>query len=221
MPSSVTERIEAADDMDQEGESSTDSTRNLAALHTPGPGSSVSQAPRTSLKKSRAKTSHIHKYISTQGENFVCNRCSKIYKTSGGTGAIARHLKKAHSIEPTAGGTGKERVTERATTDAAMLPGAGLDAKAGTKTREEVMGIGLDKNTLIDLYLRWTLSLDIPLSHVEDKAFRTFLEYINPAANRMLPSHESIMKIHAERLLAEGKPALEDDDTRTLSRPTR
>ena len=76
-----------------------------------------------------------------------------------------------------------------------------------------MMGNDLDKNTLEYLYLKWTTSQDIPLDHVRDAGFRTFLEYINPAANRMLPNSESTMKIHAEILLAGEDYKLTDDVT--------
>ena len=75
------------------------------------------------------------------------------------------------------------------------------------------MGDGLDRNTLEYLYLKWTTSQDLPLDHVRDERFRTFLEYINPAANRMLPNSESTMKIHAEILLAGEDYKLVDDVT--------
>ena len=75
------------------------------------------------------------------------------------------------------------------------------------------MDNGLDRNTLEYLYLKWTTSQDIPLDHVRDEGFRTFLEYISPAANRMLPNSESTMKIHAEILLAGEDYKLTDDVT--------
>lgn len=127
-------------------------------------------------------------------------------------------MKKAHSIDPTAGGIAEKRVRERRAIDAAILRGAEINIKAEGKRREEMMGIGLDKNTLEYLYLQWTLSSDIPLNHVRDTAFRTFLEYVNPVANRMLPNSESTMKIHAETLLADGKRGLARDDKQALSR---
>ena len=72
---------------------------------------------------------------------------------------------------------------------------------------------GLDRDTLEYLYLKWTTSQDLPLDHVRSKGFRTFLEYINPAANRMLPDSESTMKMHAEILLAGEDRKLTDDFT--------
>ena len=186
------------------------------------PDLSVSQAPGTasrSSRRSRAKTSHIHRHITTRGENFVCNTCSRSYKTTGGTGAIARHLKKAHAIDSTASGPAEKRIRERTAIDAAILRGAEMSIKAEQKRKEEMMGIGLDKNTLEYLYLKWTLSSDIPLNNVRNTAFRTFLEYVNPVANRMLPNSESTMKLHAESLLGDGNKRLAEKGGRNVSRP--
>ena len=201
----TTEKAETVNVTDEEEGSSADSTPNVSSSHTPAPGTSLPQGPRVSAKRLRAKTSRIHDYVTTQGDNFVCNRCSRTYKTSGGTGAISRHLKKAHSIDPTASGVPEKRIRERTAIDAAIMRGAERNVKAEEKRREKLMGIGLDQNTLELLYLQWTLSSDIPLKHVRDSAFRTFLEYVNPVANRMLPDSEATIKSHAERLLADGK----------------
>ena len=205
IPTSVAEKSDTAEVIEAERKSPEDPAPDVSFLQTPGPRSSVSQASGTTFKKSRAKTSQIHEYISTRGDSFVCNRCSKIYKSSGGTGAIARHLKKAHSIDPTASGIAGKKPRERSAIEAAILRGAETNLEAEEKRREELMAIDLNKNTLEYLYLQWTIPLDIPFGHVRNTEFRTFLEYVNPVANRMLPNSESTMKIHAESLLAEGK----------------
>ena len=205
IPVSVAERSYIAGVMDEERNSPEDSAPDVSLLQKSGPRSSVSQASGTSSKKPRAKTSHIHDYISTRGDNFVCNRCSKVYKSSGGTGAIARHLKKAHSIDPTASGIAGKKPRERTAIDAAILRGAETNLEAEEKRREELMAIGLNKTTLEYLYLQWTIPQNIPFSQVRNTEFRTFLEYVNPVANRMLPNSESTMKIHAESLLGEGR----------------
>ena len=201
--SSVTERSDVAMDEEAEDEASSGaSTPDVSMPQLPVLESTVSQSLRTSAKKPRTKTSHIHEHISTRGDSFICNSCSRSYKISGGTGAIARHLKKYHSITPTASGIAGKRTQERTTIEDAVLRRAKIDHNTQGKGREEVVGNDLDKDTLEYLYLKWTTSQDIPLDHVRDAGFRTFLEYINPAANRMLPNSESTMKIHAEILLA-------------------
>lgn len=208
---SAIEKSDTTHAMDDEEESEEDSTAVDRLNQISASESSVPQALGTPSKRSRAKTSHIHEYISTEGDYFVCSHCSRKYKSSGGTGAISRHLKKAHSIDPTASSIAKKRIREGTGIDAAILRGAEMNIKAEEKRREQLMSIGLDKTTLEYLYLQWTISQDIPLKQVRNSAFRTFLEYVNPVANRMLPDSESTMKIHAENLL-DGKVLKSLDD---------
>ena len=191
IPTSGTGRSDTAGVTSEKGQSSGDSTQGASLLQTPGLDPSVSQASETPLKRPRAKTSHIHEYISTRGDSFVCNRCSRAYKSSGGTGAISRHLKKAHSIDSAASGIAKKRIREDAVVDAAILREAEINSKAEEKRREQLMGIGLDKNTLKYLYFQWVITQDVPSKQVRNKAFRTFLEYVNPVANRMISEFDS------------------------------
>ena len=212
--SRVTERSDFAMEEEAEDDASSGvSTPDVSMPQPPVLEPTVSQTLRISAKKPRTKTSHIHEHISTRGDSFICNSCSRSYKISGGTGAIARHLKKYHSITPTASGPAGKRTQERTAVDEAVLRPSRIDHNTQGKRREEMMGNGLDRNTLEYLYLKWTTSQDIPLDHVRDERFRTFLEYINPAANRMLPNSESTMKIHAEILLAGEDYKLADDVT--------
>ena len=203
IPIISTERPEIADEEEEERESS---ESVIQALHTPAPSSSISQA--VSSKRLRSKTSSIHEHISTRGDQYICNRCSKVYSISGGTGAIARHLKAKHSIDPTASGVAEKRIKEGISIDQAILRGAEININAEEKRQEELLGAHLDKETLEYLYLQWTVSSNIPFDQVRDKGFRTFLEYINPVANRLLPDSDSTVKIHAKGLFAEGKQRL-------------
>ena len=191
VPVSIAERLNIAGAMNEQREPSEDSTPDVSSLQRTGLGSSVSQTAGTPFRKPRAKTSHIHEYISTRGENFVCNRCSRVYKSSGGTGAISRHLKKAHSIDSTASGIVRRRIREATAIDAAVLREAEINDKAEEKRREQLMGIGLNKTTLKYLYLQWVITQDVPSKQVRNTAFRNFLEYVNPVANRMLSDFES------------------------------
>ena len=90
----------------------------------------------------------------------------------------------------------------------AILRGAEINIKAEEQRRRDMMSIGLDKATLEYLYLQWAISCDIPFNQVRDTRFRTFLEYINPATNRLLPDSDSTIKINAEDLFDEGKERL-------------
>ena len=68
-----------------------------------------------------------------------------------------------------------------------------------------MMGIGLDKAILKYLYLQWIISHNVVFNQVRDTYFRTFLDYINPVANRILPDSDSTVRTHTEGLFAEGK----------------
>ena len=209
IPINVPESPDEASEEDGE-ERGTSSSSETESLYTPAPGSSISQKPSESgiLKRPRARTSYIHDFVSVQGEFFICNRCKKAYNIRGGTGAIARHLKKSHSIDPTPSGVAEKRIREGVSIDAAVLRGVQINQKAEAERRKELMGIGLDKATLEYLYLQWTIPQNIPFNHVRDQGFRIFLEYINPVANRMLPNSDSTIKSHAAGIFAEGKQRL-------------
>ena len=171
---------------------------NASLLQTPGPRPSVSRALEASSKRRRVKTSHIHEHISTRDEHFICNRCARSYKISGGTGAISRHLKKAHSIGPAATDVAENRPREEATIDPAIRRGAEFNNKAEEKRKERLMSIGLNKKTLEHLYLQWTISENISFKQVSNAAFRNFLDYVNPVANQIIPNYNTAMDIHAE-----------------------
>ena len=100
-------------------------------------------------------------------------------------------MKKAHSIDSAASGIAEKRVREGAVEDAAILREAEITNKAEEERREQLMGIGLNKSTLKYLYLQWVITQDAPSKQVRNKAFRTFLEYVNPVANRMISEFDS------------------------------
>ena len=89
--------------------------------------------------------------------------------------------------------------------DVSTHGGAEINTKADDKRRERLMGISLNKATLEHLYLQWIITLDPPIKQIMNKAFWTFLDYINPVASRMLQESESSLKLRAETLLAERK----------------
>lgn len=75
--------------------------------------------------------------------------------------------------------------------DAAILREAEINSKAEEKRREQLMAVGLNKSTLKYLYLQWVITQDAPSKQVRNKAFRTFLEYVNPVANRMISDFDA------------------------------
>ena len=167
-------------------ESSENSSPDVSSPQPAAPRSIVSQVSRVSIKRSRAKTSRIHEYISTRGDHFVCNRCSKTYKSSGGTGAISRHLKKAHFIDATAGRQAEKKIRGGTAKDATILRGAEINSKAEETRREQLMDAGLNKTVLEYLFHQWITKYEMSPEDLRNPAFRAFLEYVNPVASRML-----------------------------------
>ena len=194
----------------QELEVAFEPSEDSASQHRPETPSNQSQASESSsaFKRPRPKSSHIHQHSRMEGGVIICNRCNKRYKLSGGTGGMIRHLKVEHSIDPEASSIAEKRIRDGTAIDAAILRGIEINREAEEERRKELMGIGLDKETLEYLYLQWTVDCDIAFKHVRNKNFRAFLEYVNPVANRMLPDSDSTIKSHAEGLFAEGKERL-------------
>lgn len=74
--------------------------------------------------------------------------------------------------------------------------------------REEMLSHGLHKATLEYLYLHWTVTQNIAFNQVTHRHFRSFLEYVNPVANRLLPDSSDTIRQHASKLFQEGKQRL-------------
>ena len=131
---------------------------------------------------------------------------------SGGTSVVTRHLKEKHHINPELDSLARKRDLNGTAIHAAVLHHAESVQEAKqedeVKKREEVFGHGLHKATLEYLYLQWTVTQNITFKQVEYQHFRTFLEYINPVANRLLPYSHDTLRIHANALFEEGKTRL-------------
>lgn len=85
----------------------------------------------------------------------------------------------------------------------AIIRVAEIRSREEAKRREELMGVGLDKDTLMYLCLRWIQSIDIPLELVEDLDFRTLFDYANPVGHQLPPKSAATLKMYAETLFAE------------------
>ena len=207
IPTRPTERPDNEENASTSSESE-DPNPTPASLQTPGSESSVSQRSEAFRKRSRARTSTIHEYITVRDNRYIYNRCSRAYHYSDGIGAISRHLKKNHSIDPTVNAIAEKRVQDETDIDTVILREAEVNKQLKGKRRKELMSIGLDKNTLKYLYLQWTVTQNIPFKQVRNKEFRAFLEYVNPVANRMLPKSDFTIKTYAQGLFEEGKKRL-------------
>lgn len=179
IPTGIEKGTKDAEFVNDEEESSEDSGAGSSAIdfpsQIPDPETGFSQSSATSSKKSPTKTSGIHQHCKKKmhaiGLAFVCNYCSKLYKCSGGTGSMKRHLKERHQINPEANTIALKRRGDGTTVDAAILRGAEINIAAEEKRREELMSIDLDKTTLEYLYLQWTITQDIPFNQVVHFSF--------------------------------------------------
>ena len=217
-PTGLEDEEEEEEDHEQEEKLDGDEPQGgLLGLHlrTPGPGSGVSQSSDGGSKdRARPKTSWIHDHVRSIRRNgtamYGCNYCSMVYNPSGGTGAFQRHLKSKHQIDPSASSVAQKRDKNGTAVDAAILRHAELNQELNQereeKTREELLA--LNKTTLEYLYIRWTTTHNIAFNQVSHVEFRDWLEYVNPVANKLLPSsHETIRK-QTFALMQEGKARL-------------
>lgn len=205
IPTSIRYTDNVADD-----EEDKDEDRDESEIQ--GPESTFSRSSSSSLifpKQYRSKTSLIHEHCSIQnrsiGECYICNHCKKAYKSSGGTRLMRLHLAKYHGIDLSSSGILKKRQRDGTAIDTVILRGSEINKQAEEKRRKELMGIGLNKTTLEFLYIQWIVNQDLPFNQVSQAPFRSFIEYINPVANRMLPDSPVTIKSHAEILFQEGK----------------
>ena len=180
---------------------------------TPGPASSISFSSASSLQKARPKTSWIHQHCSSKrspnGKSiYQCNYCKKTYTATGGTGALSTHLKSKHGIDPEANSVAEKRDRNGSAVHQAILRHAESITESHTQQKKDLIELQLNKNTLEYLYIRWIVTQDIAFYQVSHEYFRDFLEYVNPAANRLLPTASSTIRLHAIKQLEEGRRRL-------------
>ena len=170
----------------------------------------------SSLGFIRPKISWMNEHCTVQrrgGKTFwYCKYCTKSYDRNGGNTAFATHLKKKHRIGPGQSSVAIKRDANGTSVDAAILRQAEAIQEFKqvdeAQRREDILGQGLNKATLEFLYMQWMITQNIGFLHVTHQTFRSFLEYINPIANRLLPSSATTITQHAFILLREGKQRL-------------
>ena len=150
---------------------SSDEEEAFTLLHTPGPGSSISQSSSLiPIKRSRPLISGVWEHCTREnrfnGEVFQCNHCKKVYKVSGGTHSIRKHLKDSHRIDPLASSVALKRQQDGRTIDAVILRGNETSLLKEEVRRNELMAIQINKTTLEYLYIAWIVTDDIPFHQV-------------------------------------------------------
>lgn len=139
-------------------------------------------------------------YYNDQGHPiWKCMHCSRVYKESGGTRIVIRHLRQFHSIDMTS-----PRQEKRKRVGGAIEKAMGRAAETGgyKRRRLEVEAVEavvkdeykIDPNVLELLFVRWIACDSIPLASVESDEFRAILTYISKDINTWLPSSANTVR---------------------------
>ncbi len=121
---------------------------------------------------------------------------------------MTKHLKNRHKIDPARSSVARKREVEGVDVLAALKRSSEVNIDIERRRRNELLAIGLDKSTLEYLFIRWITETNLPWNTVTHTPFRSFLEYVNPSANSLLPNSPNTFKAHAIRLFEEGKKRL-------------
>ena len=207
------ESVEPSEDgmlLDEEGERP--QSEAFLPLPIPGPELSVSQAHLP--QRDRISWIHEHCYAKRKDykDYWQCNHCSKAYQKSGGTRVITGHLRTKHRLDQPASSVARKREANGTAVHAALLRHGQITSEGKEQLqalrRDEILAQRLDKATLEFLYLQWTITSNVSFNQVKHEHFQAFLEFLNPAANQLLPRSSDTMTIHATTLHAEGKQRL-------------
>jgi len=121
---------------------------------------------------------------------------------------MTKHLKNRHKIDPARSSVARKREVEGVDVLAALKRSSEVNIDIERRRRNELLAIGLDKSTLEYLFIRWITETNLPWNTVTHTPFRSFLEYVNPSVNSLLPNSPNTFKAHAIRLFEEGKKRL-------------
>ncbi len=125
-----------------------------------------------------------------------CARCKPTveYVISGGTRIVKDHLSRFHQL------------TEELTPKEAKRKRANEDIQASIARMQEV-GDRIRSQRLVnasesevsqaivrELFVNWLAADSLPLSLCKSRAFRTFLQYVNPSANDLLPESDTTIR---------------------------
>ena len=114
-----------------------------------------------------------------------CSHCRQTYKQKSGTSKPVEHLRKVHRIlEDTA----FEQRTWHAqkTIQYAMTRASEIEEKRHLHRQSNASSQALDPAILEQLYVWWIMTYSVLFSQSSWTEFRSFLEYVNPEANRLL-----------------------------------
>ncbi|KAG6995755.1 hypothetical protein G7Y79_00042g078600 [Physcia stellaris] len=131
-----------------------------------------------------------------------CNRCSNSYKYDTESRSQINHLKVDHDIIIES----KKKIKKTVYTvkiEAAFSRQPELEKQRKSRLLDELQTQAIDKKVLEFLYMRWIISANSAFNQVENLDFRTFLQYVNSATNRKLPSSDKTIRVRALELYKE------------------
>lgn len=157
--------------------------------YIPAPKPSVFQSQANSNKRARPGTLDI-------------------YNRAGGTRILKDHLKQTLQRHPEASSSAQKRNHDGLAIDEAILRKGVTNQAQKEQRRLELLGRGLDKETLERLYIKWMVGSDLPFDSVTHEDLRKLLGFLNPLTLRMLPdSTDSVMALTL-KFLTKGKQRL-------------
>ncbi len=167
----------------------------------------MSNAPNAP-RQGRKLVSDIWKhYELTENNTMKCNYCYTIYKLTGGTRVPRNHLIKEHRIDSANRQTVATAIYDESI-EIALLRLPEEEKERKDRQLNTDMAKKINKEHLEYLYLKWTIMADVEFSQISNKDFRTFLHYINPPANELLPSAPNTIKSRVHLLFQEGQKRL-------------
>jgi hypothetical protein len=197
----------------------------FGTLTTPSPTSSAPTPLDTNESKFRVQYSGVWAHCvdrpdgqrlyrgerGTIRELWRCRYCyeknvCREYLRSGGTNIIFDHLEKKHQIYARENDNTGSKNFKRARVDEDIRESLARTADRDNKRRKVTMEEHVLKpETLRDLYAQLVIKESLPLDFVETQAFRSFLQYISPAANDLLPVSAATIKADIQQTYGEKK----------------
>ena len=137
-------------------------------------------------------------------EYFKCNTCPQKYKRSVGTINIRDHLLKRHGWTSLKGVQNKRKQGNESIKNVVKRMGPAVEERRNA-IRKKLLSESLDKETLEYLFAQTVILCNLPFNLVQNHTFRTWLEYVNSAANDLLPNSDSTIRAKIMSLYEEGQ----------------
>ena len=122
---------------------------------------------------------------------------------------MTKHLRDKHRWDPGSDSVAQKRQREGSDIVSAMARQNETIDEDSQSQFKLFAKENISKSTLEFLYLKWIITQDISFMQVEHHDFRTFLQYISPVANDMLPNSHSTITDRIMKLFFEGQQLIQ------------